>query len=250
VDFLRRGWINAPVTIGTLNEGPLHQALKALYLEPGAATEVPLDGFVADVVAPRGTLYEIQTGQFGPLRRKLSQLVEDHRVVLVHPIAECRHIVRLSGNGEDPVEPVRELSRRRSPKRGAVIDVAARLVHLPGLLDHPHFELEVVLTAEEEFRVHQGDRHWRRRGWRTVERRLVEVLERRRLRATADLLGLLTGALPEPFSTADLALAAGRDRALAQKLAYCLRQAGVAEICGKAGNALLYRLTGDHGASA
>jgi len=242
VDFRSRGCINAPVTIGTLNEGPLHQALKALYLEPGAASEVPLGGFVADVVAPQGTLFEIQTGQFGPLRRKLGKLVEDHRVVLVHPIAERRHIVRLSGSGEDPAEPVRELSRRRSPKRGAVIDVAARLVHLPGLLDHPNFELEVVLTAEEEYRVHEGGRHWRRRGWRTVERRLVEVLRRQRLRATADLLALLETELPEPFSTAELALAAGRDRALAQKLAYCLRQAGVAEICGKAGNSLLYRL--------
>ena len=42
-------------------------------------------------------------------------------------------------------------------------------------------------------------------------------------------------------ATADLAEAMGQPRWLAQKLAYCLRESGAAELCGKAGNALLYR---------
>ena len=39
----------------------------------------------------------------------------------------------------------------------------------------------------------------------------------------------------------DLADAMGQPRWLAQKLAYCLRESGAAELCGKDGNALLYR---------
>ena len=37
-------------TIGTLNENPLHAALKERYARPGDALEVKLHGYVADVV--------------------------------------------------------------------------------------------------------------------------------------------------------------------------------------------------------
>ena len=40
--------------IGTLNEKPLHAALKAWYAQPGDRLEVAVDGFVVDIV--RGDL--------------------------------------------------------------------------------------------------------------------------------------------------------------------------------------------------
>jgi hypothetical protein len=223
------------VSIGLLNEGPLHQALKAHYSVTGARQEVAVAGFVADVLHPDQAIYEIQTSGFGNLRRKLEQVLDAHRVVLVHPIAQVRYIVKLADS------PDQEATRRRSPKRGAVAHVAAELVSIPRLLNHPNFELEVVLTEEEEIRRHVPGTSWRRRGWQVVQRRLCGVLEQHRFRSAADLFRLLREPLPDVFSTADLAQSLGEARWLAQKLAYCLREAGELIICGKDGNALLYR---------
>jgi hypothetical protein len=226
------------VSIGILNEGPLHQALKAHYSVAGARQEVAVGSFVADVLHPDQAIYEIQTSGFGSLRRKLETVLQEHRVVLVHPIPYVRYIVKLTGSAGE------ESSRRRSPKRGAVAHVVAELVSIPRLLNHPNFELEVVLTEEEELRRHVPGRSWRRRGWQVVQRRLCRVLEQRRFRSASDLLGLLREPLAESFTTADLACCLGEPRWVAQKLAYCLREAGEIDICGKDGNALRYRLSG------
>ena len=225
----------APVSIGILNESPLHQALKALYSAEGARQEVAIGGFVADVVHADDRIFEIQTSGFGSMRRKLGQVLEQHSLVLVHPIAQIRHIIKL------PDSPDQEASRRRSPKRGRVAHVLSELVSIPRLLDHPNFELEVVLTEEEEFRRHVPGRHRRRKGWHVVQRQLCQVLERHRFRSTRDLFSLVLDPLPETFTTAELAVAMDEPRWLAQKLAYCLREAGRIELCGKDGNALRYR---------
>jgi hypothetical protein len=65
--------------IGTLNEGPLHQALKALYARPGSQQEVSIDDFVADVV-DGNQIIEIQTQGFGALKIKLPVFLSTHRV--------------------------------------------------------------------------------------------------------------------------------------------------------------------------
>jgi len=232
--------VSAP-HIGTLNEGPLHEALKALYVEEQtlrtdrAETEVPIGNFVADVRAGDDVLYEIQTGSFGPLKRKLATLLEAHRVVLVFPIAQVRYILKVPEDRDEAP------TRRRSPKRGSIAHVVEALVSIPMLLDHPNFELEVVLIAEEEVRVFDPGKVRRRNGWRVVNRRLLEVLDRQRFRSVQDLFSLAPGELPEEFTTADLATAMDHPRWLAQKLAYCLREARAVEICGKEGNALRYR---------
>lgn len=222
------------MSIGLLNEGPLHQALKSHYSVAGARQEVAVGGFVADVVHPDEWIYEIQTAGFGSLKRKLTSVLEEHRVVLVHPIAHVRYIVKL------PTAPDGQATRRRSPKRGSLAHVVLELVSIPQLLNHPNFQLEVVLTEEEELRHHVPGASWRRRGWQVLQRRLCAVLEQHRFRCAADLFGLLREPLPEHFTTADLALSLGEPRWVAQKLAYCLREAGEIEVCGKEGNALRY----------
>jgi len=220
--------------IGTLNEGPLHQALKALYLESDGEEEVPVGSYVADVRSADQVLYEIQTGGFAPLKKKLAILLERYRVVLVHPIAAVRYIVKLP-DAEDE-----QASRRRSPKRSTVANIVEELVSIPHLLDHPNFELEVVLIEEDEIRVFDP-RVRRRRGWRVISRQLTSVVDRQRIRSHEDLFSLINGPLPEQFTTLDLADAMGQPRWLAQKLAYCLRESGAVVLSGKSGNALRYR---------
>lgn len=218
--------------VGTLNETHLHAALKQRYAEPGDLIEATVDGFVVDIM--RGDrLIEIQTRSFRGLRTKLDRLLDRYRVRIVHPVPATKWIVKGPHAG-------RPASRRRSPKAGSAHDVFAELVSFPWLLDHPHLALDVVLTEEEEIRRFDG-KSWRRKGWSTVDRRLLAVGDTVAIERPADLLGLVPEGLPQPFTTAELAGALGRPRRLAQQMAYCLRECGLLASDGKDGNAVRYR---------
>jgi hypothetical protein len=225
-------------TIGVLNEGPLHASLKAWYAQPGDQAEVWVDGFVVDLLRDTQVI-EVQTAGFASIREKVRAIVADHPLRLVYPLAREKWLVKVDEDGQS------QLSRRKSPKRGRVEEVFAELVSFPELLAHPHFALEVLLIQEEEVRRHEPGRAWRRRGWITHERRLLQVVDSHLFAEPADMAALVPSELAEPFTTADLAQAAGFGRRLAQKMAYCLRRMGALEVRGKAGRALLYvRSTG------
>jgi hypothetical protein len=220
--------------IGSLNEKPLHAQLKEWYAEPGDRVEVAVDGFVIDIVRDE-LLVEIQTGGFANLKRKLFDLVERHPVRLVYPIAHEKWLVKLD---EDQRQVT---SRRKSPKRGSVIEVFTELVSFPALVARPNFDLEILLTQEEEILRYDGRRGWRRRGWVVHERRLLQVVSRHLYTLPADLLQLLPSTLKEPFTTADLASALSKSRRVAQQMAYCLRKMDAICQVGTRGRAKLYK---------
>lgn len=219
--------------IGTLQETSLHADLKRWYTQPGDQVEVRVDGYVVDIV--RGELLiEIQTRNFSALKRKLNRLIENHPVRLVYPIPIEKWIVRLAGPEND------QESRRRSPKRGQLMHVFEELVRIPGLIASPNFSLEVLFIREEELRQKDGRGSWRRKGWSIFDRRLVEVVDRAVFQTPADFQDLLPPGLPAPFTTRDLARAAGLPLYLARKMAYCLREMDMIHISGKRGHSLLY----------
>ena len=218
--------------IGTLQEGPLHAALKSHYRAPGDVVEAQVGGYVVDILGSRG-IVEIQTASFSAIRRKLETLLESHTVRLVHPIGIERWIVRVDATGEI-------LGRRKSPKRLGVEDVFEQLVSLATLVDHPRLLVDVVTTRLEEIRTWRKRRRRRKFSWQVAERRLLEVLDVTTIASASDLFRLLPHELPEPFSTRDLAQAMDRPLWLAQKAAYCLRESGAVRRVGKRGNLLLY----------
>jgi hypothetical protein len=220
-------------SVGTLNEGHLHASLKARYLEPGDRTETAVDGYIVDILRD-GLIIEIQTRNFSSIARKMRDLVSRHRVRLVHPIARDAWIVKLPHAAGD------RTTRRKSPKHRHAVDIFDELVSFPELIAHENFELDLVLIAEETvWRFDRGKR-WRRRGWVTAERRLLDVYETVALRRGSDYAALMPGALPPEFLTSDLANALGCARPLAQKMAYCLRNSGLIEKVGSRGNAMVY----------
>ena len=222
--------------ISTWNEGPLHAALKVWYAQPGDAFEVPVDGFVIDIV--RGELLvEIQTRGFTALKDKLAKLTHTHPVRLVYPIAREKWIVKVADDGE------RQLSRRKSPKRGVVEQIFDELVSIPHLLAHPNFTFEALFIQEEEVRRHDARRGWRRKGWVTQERRLIKVVERQCFRSPEDVRALIPAALAEPFTSADLAPLIPGGRRRAYRMIYCLRAMHLLTQVGKRGRAALYRQT-------
>lgn len=221
--------------IGLLNEKPLHASLKAWVAQPGDLFEVAVDGFVIDIVRD-DLLLEIQTGNFASIRSKLNKLVRSHRIRLIYPIAQEKWIIKLPrADGE-------KRTRRKSPKRGRVEDLFWETVRFPQLLTNDSFALEVLLIRQEEVRRYDAKRNWRRRGWGTEERRLLEVVDRRLFAEPADWRALLPERLEAPFTTKDLAEAAGIRVRLAQKMAYCLREMGVIALVGKRERAYLYEI--------
>ncbi|NJD29059.1 MAG: hypothetical protein FIA92_12275 [Chloroflexi bacterium] len=223
--------------ITTYREGSLHATLKERYAQQAAHSEVEalVDGFVIDVVGP-DELIEIQTSGFAGARRKLEQLVEHHRVVLVHPMPLEKWLVVVDEGGAI-------VRRRRSPRRAQPLDLFDELVHLPSLVEHPNFRIELLLTCEEEVRgpIPMGARYRYPRAWWRLDRRLVDVLETRRIDEPRDLLALLPAGLPEVFTTADIVAASGRSKRLAMRAAYCLERCRAVERVGRQGRRAMYR---------
>lgn len=164
----------------------------------------------------------------------MRDLVPRHQVRLVYPIPRDLWIVK------PPQKKGGDVSRRKSPKHPNVVDVFEELVSFPELITHKNFQLDVVLTQEEELRIFDRRKRWRRRGWVTVERRLLEVSETVSLQSDADFMALIPADLPVEFLTSDIAHAIARPRYLAQKVAYCLRNCGLIEQVGYKGNAIVY----------
>ena len=225
----------SPPHIGTLQEGPLHASLKQWCAEDGDRFEVKVDRYVIDVVRD-DLLIEIQTRGFSSMKKKLLRLLElGHHIRIVHPIAIDKTIVRINEDGEI-------LAKRRSPKHGTAFDLFGELVSFPELIAHPGLEIHIALTIEDEYRKHDPNKAWRRKGWVVQERRLVEISEVLAISTPSDVGALLPAGLPDSFTTADITQAAGCPRRVAQQMAYCLHKMDMVEIAGKQGNAVQYRL--------
>lgn len=222
--------------IGTLNEKPLHAALKLWAAEPGDQFEVPLEGFFIDVVRD-DLLIEIQTGGFSPLKKKLRKLTKNHKVRLVYPIAAEKWLIQPPKLGI-----LGKTTRRKSPKRGNVYHVFKELVSFPDLMKSPNFSLQVVMTQEEELRKFEAKKRRRRyqKQWRLEERRLLDVASSHLFESVADICALLPADLPDQFTTKDIADGLAQPAWLVQKMVYCLRTMEGIQLVGKQGRFLLY----------
>ncbi|MCK5646337.1 MAG: hypothetical protein KAH97_06115 [Anaerolineales bacterium] len=219
--------------IGTLNEKPLHSALKAWYSQPKDEIEVKVNGYIIDI--KRGELLiEIQSKNVSGIKRKISELTQQYQLRLLLPIPKEKWIIRLDESGSN------QISRRKSPKRCSFLDLFSELVSIPSLINNENFSMDVVLIQEEEIRQYEDGRAWRRRGWVTQERRLLNVIEHRTFATKEDLAALLPDHVPDPFTTADLVENLSITRRLAQQMSYCLRLAEVTDLVGRRKRFKLY----------
>ncbi|GAB1421914.1 hypothetical protein MASR2M15_21130 [Anaerolineales bacterium] len=215
-----------PPQIGTLNESPLHASLK-MYLAPeGSLFEQAVGRYVIDIIH-EDLLIEIQTRHLAAMKTKLNQLLKKHPMMLVHPIAQTKWIIK----GDE---------RRRSPKKGNIWQAFDELVRIPKLLKHPNLKIRILLIELEETRRYEAGKAWRRKGWLIDEKRLLNVQEDFLFQDLASWVALLPDDLPDPFSCKDLSKIKGLNLRTAQKVAYTFYHAGAIERCGKKGRAYLY----------
>jgi hypothetical protein len=216
-------------------ETSLHRQLKAHYAGDDGQTEVVCGGYRIDAVRD-GELIEIQHGSLAAIRDKVCRLLKRHAVRVVKPIVAEKLLVKLAERGGV------ELDRRRSPKRGTVLDVFDELVYFTRVFPHERLALEVVLVDIEERRYPGRGKRRRRseRDFQIEDQLLTRIVAEHRFATAADLRRLLPKRMPRQFHTAHLAERLKTPRWTAQRIAYCLRQMGAVEVVGKTGNAILY----------
>jgi hypothetical protein len=194
-----------------------------------------VSGYIVDIIQ-NDTIIEIQTGNFSKIRKKLAKLLEHYKVKLVYPIACEKELVVYDSRRE------KILYRRRSPKRGKLIDVVDEIIYIPKLIAQKTFSLEAVLIKEEEIRAADGEGSWRRRGVSVVDRKLVKIVDRIEFLHVRDYLKLLPDHLPSSFTNKDIADVMCIPMRKAQKLTYSLRQMGLLRVIGKKGNTQVFQI--------
>ena len=214
------------------NEKSLHSAIKQWYAMPGDRLEVKVDKYIIDLVR-EDSLIEIQTRNFSAIGNKLRALTKYNKVMLVHPIAIEKYIVTM-----ESMDKV--ITRRKSPKKGKLVDLFDELIRIPDLIDEENFILEILMTKEEEIRCKDGKGSWRRKGISIVDRKLIEVVEKVTFKKSKDFLMFLPEDLQGSFTNKNLAKALKITVFKARKITYCLRKMKIIKEVGKLRNELIF----------
>jgi hypothetical protein len=183
-----------------------------------------------------GEMLEVQTGSFGPLKKKVPELLRLGPVRIVHPIIIRKSIETWDAKGT-------LLRSRKSPRKGTPWDLFKALIYAPELPLLPGLSLELALVDVLEKRVLDGKGSWRRKGASIADKSVTEYHETLVFNAPRDYKYFLPFKARETFTVRLLAEKAGIPTAVAQKALYVLTRIGLVKRVGKEGNAWVYRVT-------
>ncbi len=223
--------------IGTYGEKTVHAVLKNYFEAYTDSHEQKIGGFVADIVGEDGII-EIQTADFGKLRKKLEAFLSVSRVTVVYPIARQKWIV--------PIDPDtgEQGKKRKSPITGKPWDVFPELYKIKPFLAHENFRLCIVMLDVTEYRrppETDGLKRGRRRGYVRYDRVPVELADEIHINSKEDWGYFIPHGLPEEFTSSDFGKLNGAGRQYASYILNVLAAAGAVKIIGKKGNSFLYR---------
>ena len=196
-EMIATGHTAGEAGIGTLAEKRLHAVIKRYLCEDSACHEVGLNGtrFVSDVRIGN-EIYEVQTGSFYPMKRKIAHYLEqtDCSITVVHPIPTIKGISWI-----DPATG--DISQRtRSTKRARLLDLLPELYHLLPYLGHARLRFRVLLFEAEEFRMLNGWSRDKKRGAARYERIPLRLLEDVEIDGAEGFRALLPPTLPTHFT--------------------------------------------------
>lgn len=222
--------------IGTLGEKRLHAILKLFYQPDASLHERKIGRMTADAILNDGSILEIQTGSFSSLRKKLPVFLACGPVHLVAPVIAEKWVCWVSP------ETGEILSRRRSPKRYAPIDLARELNTIREFLSHPDLTVHFPFLTAEEYRLLDGWGNGGKRGSSRYERIPLALLEEWVMETPAAYVCLLPSNLPERFTTKELQHSARISSRCAYAAAALFRSLDIIEEAGTQGRSRLYQL--------
>ena len=211
--------------IGMQKEKTLHAVLKA-YEDPDEEHhEIPIGNYIADIYREdTGSITEIQTGGFGPLRDKLKAFLPSYHVTVVYPIPSVKWITWID------------------PQTGGSFYAAFKeLYRISGFLDHPNLTIKLILLDMEEYRLRDGWGRDGKRGSHRYDRVPTRIVSELSLTEPRDYLQFVPYGIEEPFTARELAKSCGFPGDSFSTVALILRKMGVLEQVGKKGRAYLYR---------
>lgn len=222
--------------IGMQSEKTLHAVLKN-YIDPDEDhQEIPVDRYIADLYHD-GQITEIQTAHMDAMRAKLSCFLTQYPVHIVYPIPAQKWIIWI-----DP-ETGALVRKNRSPLRGSFYHAFRELYRIRPWLADPNLSLELLLIDMDEYRLLDGWSRDRKRGSHRYDRIPLHLRDRMLLTCPRDYMQLVPADLPEQFTSAQFAAAAGFRKKAFSTVLLLLTEMGVVERIGKKGNAWLYRVS-------
>ncbi len=224
--------------IGTLGEKSIHAILKCYFETNADCHECPVEHGVADIAGAHGII-EIQTRQFHRLSAKLEKLLPEGPVTVVYPVIRRKRILWMD---PETGELLRSGTFRAFQKPE---DVFAELYRIRQYVVHPNFHLCIVIMDAEDFRLADGYGPQGKNRATKVDRVPTVLTDIRYYGIPADYGTFLSGGLPETFTSAQAARLCKLPRATAQSMLRMLVLLGQAEVCGKEGNAKIYRRVTD-----
>ena len=231
------GAVHDEMGIGTYGEKTLHRVLKTFFCEDTDWHEVGLGSFVADAMVG-DTIYEIQTGGFYPLRKKLSYYLSrgDKRVVVVVPIAAKKRMIWIDPETGAVANKPRTVSYPRAHVR-----VLRELFWLCDLAGIEQVTFRLVYLSIDEYKKLDGYGKDKKIKSTKIERIPRELLDMDDLKGGADIgRYFLPNGLPSPFTSADFARQMGVRRMAISTDLRVLETFGVIRRVGKKGNSILY----------
>ena len=188
-----------PTGIGTRGEKGVHSTLKHYYEPDVSCHEIPVGGYVADIVGERGII-EIQSVGFHKLHEKLAAFLEAAEVTVVWPCVVKKRLITVDRETGEVV------SVRRSPKMCSRYGLFAELWGLGELLTHPGLSIIIAEIEADEYRPAGQTRRRRRRGaLNGVERIPTALVNEIILSCPEDYRRLIPESLPERFTMTQFA---------------------------------------------
>lgn len=233
--------------IGMLAEKKLHATVKRYLSEDLSTHERPVPDLlaaeeggkplrmVADVMVD-DHIYEVQTGGFYPLRKKLQAYMTNTAcsVTVVHPMAGIRYLSWINPADGSII------SRKKSPGRKRVKDIAKELYWVSEFVGDPRFSLRLLFLEIEEYRMADGWSKDGKRGSNRYERFPTTLLGDVTLATPADYEAyFLPPTLPIgiPFTASEYAKASGIRGRAAYGVLHLLVGLGVLQEAEKEGRA-------------
>lgn len=187
--------------ITTYKERSLHRSLKKHFCADEDKHEIKVGRYVADVL-DGNTIFEIQTGSFSPLRKKLQFYLEntDFEIVIVRPIAQNRHIIWLDEeSGEMKKAP------RLSSKHENLASGVADIHYIADFLGNKRISFCFVLMEIDEIRLLNGYGKQKKIRATSVDRVAGEIYSLHYINNKNDIAKALFPCLPDsPFGREEL----------------------------------------------
>ena len=244
--------------IGTLGEKQMHAAIKRFICPDTACHEIKIDGsegctpppvadeadgakkprarkFVADILKD-GTIYEIQTGGFSPLKPKIQWILDNtsYNVVLIHPIAETKWVSLIDK------ESGKIGNRKKSPTKGKIQDIASELYFLSDFISSPRFSLVILMMEAEQYKKNIAAKGKRPR-YRKYELIPKSLLRAYILQSAEDYNIFIPDTLPERFTVKEYSKEAKIYGIDAYSIVKVLCSIGLLEQSGNIGRAAAYK---------